>query len=74
MYVLAKYFNIGAFRLARITSFLNPWADSQDTRMANNTKSLCNRFRRTFWFRTSEKAGKNIRTYQNHKMTLFSQF
>lgn len=31
MYVLAKYFNKGSFRLARITAFLNPWADAQDS-------------------------------------------
>ena len=29
MYVLAKYFEIGGFRLTRITAFLNPWADAQ---------------------------------------------
>lgn len=27
LYILAKYFNIGAFRLARLTSFIDPWAD-----------------------------------------------
>ena len=26
---LAEFFNVGAFRLQRITSFLNPWADPQ---------------------------------------------
>lgn len=31
MYVLAKYFGKGSFRLARITAFLNPWADAQDS-------------------------------------------
>lgn len=31
MYILAKFFNIGAYRLTRITSFLNPWADAQDS-------------------------------------------
>ena len=31
MYVLAKYFGIGGFRLTRITAFLNPWADAQDS-------------------------------------------
>ena len=31
MYVLAKFFNIGGFRLTRITAFLNPWADAQDS-------------------------------------------
>ncbi len=29
MYVLAKYFNIGGFRLTRITAFLDPWEDAQ---------------------------------------------
>jgi len=29
MYVLAKSFNIGSFRFARITAFLDPWADAQ---------------------------------------------
>ena len=31
MFVLAKYFQIGGFRLTRITAFLNPWADAQDS-------------------------------------------
>lgn len=31
MYVLAKFFNMGSYRLTRITSFLNPWADAQDS-------------------------------------------
>lgn len=31
MYVLAKFFNMGTYRLQRITSFLNPWADAQDS-------------------------------------------
>ena len=29
MYVMAKYFNMGAFRLTRIAAFLNPWSDAQ---------------------------------------------
>jgi cell division protein FtsW len=29
MYAFAKYLGKGSFRLARVTSFLNPWADSQ---------------------------------------------
>ena len=29
MYILAKYFNKGSFRLTRITAFLNPWEDAQ---------------------------------------------
>ena len=31
MYILAKYFQIGGFRLTRITAFLNPWEDAQDS-------------------------------------------
>ena len=31
MYILAKFFSIGTYRLERITSFLNPWADAQDS-------------------------------------------
>lgn len=30
MYILAKFFDIGAYRLTRITSFLDPWAYAQD--------------------------------------------
>ncbi|HIU51220.1 MAG TPA: FtsW/RodA/SpoVE family cell cycle protein [Candidatus Merdicola faecigallinarum] len=29
LYALAKFTQKGAFRIARITSFLNPWADKQ---------------------------------------------
>lgn len=31
MYILAKYFDIGGFRLTRITAFLDPWSDAQDS-------------------------------------------
>lgn len=31
VYILAKFANIGTFRLSRVTSFLNPWADPQGT-------------------------------------------
>jgi len=31
MYILAKYASIGLFRITRITAFLNPWADRQDS-------------------------------------------
>jgi len=31
LYVLAKNFGIGAYRLTRIMAFLNPWADPTDT-------------------------------------------
>lgn len=29
MYILAKFFQIGSFRLTRITAFLDPWKDAQ---------------------------------------------
>jgi len=31
LYILAKYFDIGAYRLERLTAFINPWADPTDT-------------------------------------------
>lgn len=31
MFAVAKYMNKGAFRLARIVSFLDPWADASGT-------------------------------------------
>lgn len=31
MFALAKWFGIGGFRLTRITAFLNPWADAQNS-------------------------------------------
>ncbi len=31
LYILAKKFGIGAYRLKRITAFINPWADPLDT-------------------------------------------
>lgn len=31
MYILAKFFQIGGFRLQRITAFLNPWEDPQNS-------------------------------------------
>lgn len=31
IYILAKYFQIGSFRLQRITAFLDPWADPQNS-------------------------------------------
>ncbi len=31
LYILAKYFDIGKYRLARLTAFRDPWADPTDT-------------------------------------------
>lgn len=31
LYILAKYFEIGKYRLERLTAFMNPWADPTDS-------------------------------------------
>lgn len=31
LYILAKYFEIGKYRLARLTAFIDPWSDPTDT-------------------------------------------
>ncbi len=31
LYIAAKFFNIGGFRLERVLSFLDPWADQSGT-------------------------------------------
>ena len=31
MYILAKFFNKGGYRLERVVSFLDPWKDAQDS-------------------------------------------
>ncbi len=74
LFLMAKFTEQGSFRIARITSFLNPWADAKGARMAGNTKLICNRIWRTIWSRFTEKANKNIYTYQNHIMTLYLQY
>lgn len=71
---MAKFTEQGSFRIARITSFINPWADAKGARMASNTKFICNRVWRIIWSRTSEIASKNICTYQSHTMTLYLQY
>ena len=49
LFLYAKLTNKGAFRIARIVTFLNPFADSQGTRMADYSKFICYRFWRTIW-------------------------
>ena len=71
---MAKFTERGAFRIARITSFLNPWADAKGARMAGNTKFVCNWFWWIIWSRTSEVVSKNIYTYQNHIMISYLQY
>jgi len=31
MYIFAKFYNMGTYRLTRIISFLDPWADAQNS-------------------------------------------
>ena len=63
--ILAKTSEQNSFRIARITSFLNPWADAKGTRMAGNTKFVCDWVRRIIWSRITEKVNKNTYIYQN---------
>lgn len=74
LYIMSKVSEQGSFRITRITSFLNPWADAQGARLASNTKFICNRFWRTIWSRTSEIVSKSIYTYQNHIMISYLQY
>lgn len=74
LFLMAKYTEKGAFRIKRLTSFVNPWADAQNTRLAGNTGVICDRVWRTIWSRIAETVNKNIYTYQNHTMTLYLQY
>lgn len=74
LFAMAKFTEQGAFRIARMTSFLNPWADAQGARMASNTGLIRYRVWRTIWSRTSETVNKNTYIYQNHTMTLYLQY
>ena len=69
--ILAKTSEQNSFRIARITSFLNPWADAKGTRMAGNTKFVCDWVWRIIWSRITEKVNKNIYIYQNLIMILY---
>ena len=51
LYVLAKFYNIGAYRLNRVTAFLDPWSDPTKYRISSNTRTLCNWIRRIIWSR-----------------------
>lgn len=68
LFLMAKYTEKGAFRLARLTSFANPWAYEKTFRLAGNTRIICNRFWRIIWGRITEIVNKNIYIYQNHTM------
>lgn len=69
--ILAKTSEQNSFRIARITSFLNPWADAKGTRMAGNTKFVCDWVWRIIWSRITEKVNKNTYIYQNLIMILY---
>lgn len=51
LFLMAKFTDKGKFRITRIISFLDPWADAQGARMANNTKFICYWLRRNIWSR-----------------------
>lgn len=55
MLLLATMTDKGSFRLARLTTFLDPFADIKGDRMASCSKFICYRFRRIIWSRTWRK-------------------
>lgn len=55
LFALAKFTEKGAYRISRITTFLNPWNDIQGDRLADCSKFICHWFRRTIWSRTWRK-------------------
>lgn len=74
LFLMAKYTEKGAFRIKRLTSFVDPWADAQNTRMAGNTRLICNRIWRIIWSRIAGIVNKNIYIYQNHTMISYLQY
>ena len=51
LYVAAKFFNFGGFRLGRIVSFLDPWADQAGTGWQVIQGLYAIGSRRTIWSR-----------------------
>lgn len=73
MYILAKFFHIGEYRISRLTAFINPWADASDTGYQVIQGLYAIGSRSVFLELDLEIVHKNIYTYQNHKMTLYFQ-
>ena len=71
MFAVAKYLNKGGFRLARIVSFLNPWADADGTGWQVIQGLYAIGSRSDFLELDLATALKSICTYLNHKMILF---
>lgn len=71
MYFMATVLEKGAYRLSRLTSFLDPWADptGDGWQVIQGLYAIGSRW--AFWSTDLEIARKNIYTYQNHKMTLY---
>ena len=49
LYILAKFYDIGKYRLNRITAFLDPWSDPTKYRISSNTRTICDRVWRFVW-------------------------
>lgn len=52
LFAYAKITKKGLFRITRLITFLDPFADVRRYRMANCSEFICNRFRRIVWSRT----------------------
>ena len=72
MFAVAKYMNKGGFRLARIVSFLDPWADADGTGWQVIQGLYAIGSRSDFLVLDLEIVLKSIYIYLSHKMTLFS--
>lgn len=69
----AKVLHKGEYRLERLTSFLDPWADASDTGWQVIQGLYAIGSRTDYLESDLVIVHKNIYTYQNHKMTLYSQ-
>ena len=49
LYILARFYDIGKYRLNRITAFLDPWSDPTKYRISSNSGTICNWLWRTIW-------------------------
>lgn len=73
LYFAATVLKKGAFRLTRITSFLDPWADPTGDGWQVIQGLYAIRLTEDYLVQALEIVLKNIYIYQNLKMTSFSQ-
>ena len=72
LYILAKYFEIGKYRLERLASFLNPWQDPTGTGW-QIIQSLYAIGSGGLFGVGLGNSTQNIYIFQSHKMISYSQ-